>query len=410
MREKAFGSWGSKVTAEKPETGQEKRSLREQASRLLERIRLAASGLGRPVSLMEVCGTHTVAISRGGLRELLPEEVRLLSGPGCPVCVTAQGFIDAAIDLAESGRVTLATYGDMLRVPGTAGSLELAKAAGADVRTVYSVLEALELAGATPGRPVVFLAVGFETTAPATAVALGEARAAGLANFFVLDAHKRIVPAMLALTAAADVAIDGFIAPGHVSVVIGLAPYEPVARAGRPCVVTGFEPVDVLEAIALLLEMLAAGRSEVRNQYRRAVRPEGNPTARAELEAVFQVAPAEWRGLGFIPESGFGLREEFRRLDARAAFGIEVAPAPELPGCRCGEVLRGALDPQQCLLFGSACTPAHPQGPCMVSREGSCGIAYRFGREPSGARRVPGRGGRAGAAARPLPNQGGGER
>jgi hydrogenase expression/formation protein HypD len=387
---------------------------------LLERVRLAASGLPGPVSLMEVCGTHTVAISRGGLRELLPEKVRLLSGPGCPVCVTAQGFIDAAVGLAESGRATLATYGDMLRVPGSAQpaevgtarsatsphsrSLELAKAAGADVRTVYSVLEALELARGSPSRPVVFLAVGFETTAPATAVALQEARATGLTNFFVLDDHKRIVPAMAALTASADVAIDGFIAPGHVSVVIGLAPYEPVARAGRPCVVAGFEPVDVLEAIALLLEMLAGGQSEVRNQYRRAVRPEGNPTARAQLEAVFQVADAEWRGLGFIPESGFALREEFRRFDARAAFAVQVVAAPELPGCRCGQVLRGALEPRQCPLFGHACTPAHPQGPCMVSREGSCGIAHRFGREPSASSPPP-----AAAPPPPAPKQGGDE-
>lgn len=357
--------------------------LREEASRHLRRIRELARRLDRTVSLMEVCGTHTVAISRGGLREVLPENVRLLSGPGCPVCVTAQGFIDAAIELARGGEVRVATYGDMLRVPGSRpagsrlGSLEEARAAGAPVHMVYSVLEALELARRGE-RPVVFLAVGFETTAPATAVALREAEAEGLSGFYVLDAHKRIGPAMEALTAAPEVAIDGFIAPGHVSVVTGLAPYEPVARAGRPCVVAGFEPTDVLEAIALLLEMLSEGRSEVRNQYRRAVRPEGNPVARAQLEAVFGVGPAEWRGLGVIPESGFTLREEFARFDARRAFGVEVKPAPEPPGCRCGEVLRGALDPQECPLFGRGCTPAHPQGPCMVSREGSCGIRYRF--------------------------------
>ena len=362
--------------------------LREQASRYLQRIRELASRLDRTVSLMEVCGTHTVAVSRGGLREVLPGNVRLLSGPGCPVCVTAQGFIDAAIELARRGEVRLATYGDMLRVPGSRvpgsrapaapGSLEEARAVGAPVHMVYSVLEALELAR-RGGRPVVFLAVGFETTAPATAVALREAQAEGLSGFFVLDAHKRIVPAMEALTAAPEVAIDGFIAPGHVSVVTGLAPYEPVARAGRPCVVAGFEPIDVLEAIALLLKMLSEGRSEVLNQYRRSVRPEGNPVARAHLEAVFRVGPAEWRGLGVIPESGFTLREEFARFDARGAFGVEVKPTPELPGCRCGEVLRGALDPRECPLFGRGCTPAHPLGPCMVSREGSCGIAHRFG-------------------------------
>jgi len=354
--------------------------LREQADQHLKRIRDLADRLPRPVSLMEVCGTHTVAISRGGLRELVPENVGLLSGPGCPVCVTAQGFIDAAIALARSGEATVATYGDMLRVPGTSGSLEQAKAAGADVRTVYSVLEALELVRQNSRRPVVFLGVGFETTAPATAVAVEEARSGGLSNFFVLDAHKRIVPAMEALTAAPDVAIDGFIAPGHVSVVIGLAPYEPVAQAGRPCVVAGFEPIDVLEAIAMLLAMLIEGRSEVQNQYRRTVPPEGNPTARAQLDAVLRVAPAEWRGLGVIPDSGYTLQEEFAQFDARTAFDIELRPAPELPGCRCGQVLRGALDPVDCPLFGRACTPVHPQGPCMVSREGSCGVAYRFTR------------------------------
>jgi hydrogenase expression/formation protein HypD len=354
-------------------------NLRERAAQYLTRMQESAGRLGRTVSLMEVCGTHTVAVSRGGIRELIPENVKLLSGPGCPVCVTSQGFIDTSIELAGGGEVTVATYGDMLRVPGTSGSLEKAKATGASVRMVYSVLEALELAR-QGDHPVVFLAVGFETTAPATAVAVEEARASGLSNFFVLDAHKCVVPAMEALTAAPDVAIDGFIAPGHVSVIIGLAPYEQVARAGRPCVVAGFEPIDVLEALALLLDMLVEGRSNVVNQYRRTVRPEGNPTARAQLEAVFRVAPAEWRGLGVIPDSGFALREESALFDARTAFGLDIKSPPELPGCRCGQVLRGALDPGDCPLFGRGCTPAHPQGPCMVSREGSCGIAYRFAR------------------------------
>ena len=352
----------------------------DRAARQVANIRQAAEKLGRTVSLMEVCGTHTVAISRGGLRELLPENLRLISGPGCPVCVTSQGYIDAAIGLAQSGRVTVVTFGDMLRVPGTAGSLEKARAAGAPVRPVYSVLEALEVARQEPTRPVVFLAVGFETTAPTCAVALQEARADSVTNFFVLDDHKRIVPAMEALISTPDVSIDAFLAPGHVSVIIGLEPYSTVARQGRPCVVAGFEPIDVLEAIEMLLVMLADGRSEVENQYRRTVRPEGNPAARGQLDAVFQVDTAEWRGLGAIEESGFALRAEFARFDARRAFDVNIESAPELPGCRCGEVLRGALDPQACPLFGQACTPALPQGPCMVSREGSCGIAYRFGR------------------------------
>jgi hydrogenase expression/formation protein HypD len=269
----------------------------------------------------------------------------------------------------------------MLRVPGTSGSLEQAKAAGADVRMVYSVLEALELARKDTDRPVVFLAVGFETTSPATAVALREAAETGLGNFFVLDAHKRIVPAMLALTDAPDVAIDGFITPGHVSVILGLEPYRPVAETGRPCVVTGFESVDVLEGVAMLLEMVRDGRHDVANQYHRTVRVEGNPVAREQLDAVFDVGPAEWRGIGSIPESGFVLKDAFGGFDVRRAFGLEVKSAPELPGCRCGEVLRGALAPVQCPLFGRGCTPAHPQGPCMVSREGSCGVAYRFPRE-----------------------------
>jgi len=354
--------------------------MAEEASHFVGRIRELAGELGRTVSLMEVCGTHTVAISRGGIRDLVPGNVRLVSGPGCPVCVTAQGFIDAVVGLAESGRVTVVTYGDMLRVPGTSGSLEKAKARGADVRMVYSVLEALELARRDPDRAVVFLAVGFETTAPATAVSLQEAETEGLKNFFVLDAHKRIVPAMLALAQAPEVAIDGFITPGHVSVILGLEPYRPVAETGRPCVVTGFEPVDVLAGIAMLLEMIRDGRNEVANQYQRVVPAQGNPVARARLDAVFEAGPAEWRGLGDIPGSGFILREEFAGFDARRAFEVEIKPAPELPGCRCGQVLCGVLDPPQCPLFAGTCTPAHPRGPCMVSREGSCGIAYRFRR------------------------------
>ncbi len=352
---------------------------------LLDAIRRDAArvpGAG-PVVLMEVCGTHTVAIRRTGLRSLLPERIRLVSGPGCPVCVTPQGYVDQCVDLARQPGVTVATFGDMVRVPGSASSLEREKARGGGVAVVYSVLEALDRARKRPEERIVWAAVGFETTAPGTAVALETARAEGLTNFLVLAGHKWMIPAMSALLAGGEVRIDGFLCPGHVSVVIGSRAYEPLAeRYGRPCVVAGFTAEHVLAGVAKLLAQIAASEARVENAYPEAVRPEGNPAALERLETVFEPVAAEWRGLGTIEASGMGLRPEFAGHDARAVQGLgPVSTGPDVNehGCRCGDVIRGAVLPEACPLFGKACTPAHPVGPCMVSREGACQAQYRFG-------------------------------
>ena len=344
--------------------------------------RLAAAGpRGRSVTLMEVCGTHTTVARRSGLRSLLPDGVRLLAGPGCPVCVTPVGFVDHAVALAREPAVTVATYGDLLRVPGSTSTLELERAAGRDVRVVYSALDALALAAAEPSRLVVLLGVGFETTAPTAAAAIVEADAQGLDGFLVLSAHRLVPPAMEALLAEGAVSIDGFLAPGHVSAVIGLAPYGFVAeRHGKPVVVAGFEPEEMLSAIELLLAMVAAGRAAVVNAYGRAVRDRGNERAMALVERVFAPGPARWRGLGVLPGSGLEIRDRYARHDAARRVEIELEPPVEPEGCRCGEVLRGLVEPESCGLFGRACRPESPVGACMVSSEGACAAAFRYGR------------------------------
>jgi len=352
---------------------------------LAERLR---SMTPPPAALMEVCGTHTVAIARHGLREALPAGVRLISGPGCPVCVTPQEQIDRFIAIGRSGghaaspayppySVTLATFGDMMRVPGSVESLERARADGVDVLVVYSPLDAVAAAERDPDRQVVFFGIGFETTAPAVALAISEAKRKALPNFSVLAAHKLIPPAMMALVAG-DVNVDGFLCPGHVSVIIGSNAYAPVAEQGKACVVAGFEPADILRGLEMLLLQIQQGRSEVESEYRRAVRPEGNPRAQDMIAQVFRPVDARWRGLGEIPMSGLALREEFVQFDSAKRFRVDVPPAKEPPGCRCGDVLRGAIDPHQCPLFGQACTPANPVGACMVSSEGACQAWYRY--------------------------------
>ena len=354
----------------------------EKLKREIAEAAAAVPGTG-PVVLMEICGTHTVAIRRTGLRSLLPERVRLVSGPGCPVCVTPQGVIDALVDLAGRQGVTVATFGDMMRVPGTRSSLEREKARGRRIAVCYSVLEAMDLARRERGETVVFAAVGFETTAPGTAVALEAARAEGLRNFTVLSAHKWMIPAMEALLAGGEVRIDGFLCPGHVSVIIGSGAYEPIAaRYKRPCVVAGFTAEQVLAGVGAILRQLAAGEGRVANVYEDAVRPEGNPEALAHLARVFERGTAVWRGLGPIPESGMDLAAPFADFDAARRLGLAWPPAEtgaDAHGCRCGDVIRGALEPRECPLFGRACTPGRPVGPCMVSREGSCQAEYRFG-------------------------------
>ncbi len=360
----------------------------------LERLKAAAAAVDRPVRLMEVCGTHTMSAFRCGLHSLLPRNVLLLSGPGCPVCVTAQGEIDLMVELAQRPGLTLCTYGDMVRVPGQRGSLERARGEGADVRVVYSSLDAVALAAAQPQRQVVFAAVGFETTAPATAAALDRARRLNLDNFSVLSSHKRIVPAMLALLAGGRVNVDGFLCPGHVSVIIGARAYEPVVRDhAMPCVIGGFEEAHLIAALARLVELAAFEDPALVNQYPQAVTPEGNAHARALLERVFEPAEARWRGLGVIADSGLVLRGGYRAFDAMRRFGLSRPDDREVPGCVCGQVITGRVTPVQCPHFGRACTPISPLGPCMVSSEGTCQAWFKYGRqhrrhEPAGGRRI----------------------
>lgn len=326
---------------------------------------------------MEVCGTHSHAVARYGLRELLPEDLRLVSGPGCPVCVTPPEVIDAALDLAANG-VWLATFGDMMKVPGSQASLSEVKAQGAQVKVVYSPMQAVQWAQESPDQEIVFMGVGFETTAPSVAVCILEAERLGLENFTVLVAHKLIPPALMALIDQPDVRIDGFLCPGHVSVIIGSCPYEPVAKAGIPCVIAGFEPVDILQSVYELARMCQEGRSEVVIQYRRVVKPEGNPTALAKMNEVFQAANSRWRGLGEIPVSGLEIREQYIEFDTQRRFQLQLRPVAEPAGCECGAILRGAKQPVECALFGTTCRPDHPIGPCMVSSEGACAAVYRY--------------------------------
>ncbi len=332
----------------------------------------------RRFTFMEVCGTHTVSIARSGLRSLLPEGVRLASGPGCPVCVTPQGEIERAVAAARLEGAVLASFGDMLRVPGRDGSLETARSAGADVRVVFSPRDALELARPNPERQVVFVGVGFETTIPAFAAAILEARREAISNFAILNSFRLVPPALRAVLEAGP-QVEGFILPGHVSVVLGAEPYAFLAGAGRAAVIAGFEPLDVLLAVKMLVEQVVSGSPRVEVAYRRAVRPRGNPAARGMIDEVFAPADADWRGLGRLPASGLAFRDGFREFDAAERFGLATPEAPEPAGCRCAEVLLGSISPRECALFGAGCTPETPVGPCMVSSEGSCAAQYRYG-------------------------------
>jgi hydrogenase expression/formation protein HypD len=352
----------------------------ENLRRLVSAVTEAAAG-ARVMALMEICGTHTVCLFRSGIKSLMPANVRLISGPGCPVCVTSCGYLDAACELAARKDVIIATYGDMVRVPGRTDSLEAARGRGAAVEVVYSARDAVKLAREDPGRSVVFLAVGFETTTPATAAAVIEAEAGGLENFFILPGHKVLMPALEALLSADGAAIDGFLCPGHVSVILGAAAYEPIARKHRkPCVVVGFEPANMLEGILRLIRQVAAAQAKVENAYSVAVTESGNAPAKAMIERVFAPADTEWRAMGTIPASGLALRGRYARFDARAKFGVEFGPDHEPPGCRCGQVIQGRVEPTSCGLFGVRCSPATPVGPCMVSGEGTCAAWYKYHR------------------------------
>jgi hydrogenase expression/formation protein HypD len=336
----------------------------------------------RHYRLMEVCGGHTHAIYRFGLKDLLPENIDLIHGPGCPVCVLPMGRIDDGLAIAAREDVIFTAFGDMMRVPGTNGSPLAAKARGADVRVVYSPADALRLAERNPDRHVMFFAIGFETTAPSTALTLLEARSKGVRNFSVFSNHVTILPGIRAILDSPDMRLDGFVGPGHVSTVIGCRPYEWIAsRERKPVVVAGFEPLDVLQAILMLLRQLSAGECRVENQYKRVVPWEGNRAALRAIQQVFELRSYfEWRGLGFISQSALRIREEFADWDAEVRFSTPGVRVTDPKAAQCGEVLKGVLKPHQCKLFGTECTPEHPIGALMVSSEGACAACYNYER------------------------------
>ncbi len=336
--------------------------------------------LDRQITIMEICGTHTVSIFRGGIRSTLPDKLKLLSGPGCPVCVTDQGYIDNVQQLADRPDCLIATYGDMIRVPGTNGSLET-RAPNGNVKVVLSSEDALQLARDNPDKTVVFIAVGFETTTPATAVVVKEAAREGIKNFCILSGHKLVLPAMRALLGGMNDRIDGFLCPGHVSVIIGSGAFaEIVENYRRPCVVAGFEPLQVLEALAEICRQIAAGAAQLKSVYGAVVTEKGNPAAQRIIAECFEPVDGYWRGLGKIEKSTLALKREYSQFDAFKRFGLEDVPGKDLSGCRCGEVLCGLIEPVQCPLFGTRCTVQRPVGPCMVSSEGTCAAWFKYGR------------------------------
>lgn len=343
---------------------------------LVEKIKGISS---KEVRLMEVCGTHTVSIFRAGIRSVLPDTIKLLSGPGCPVCVTDQREIDVFIELSKIDDVIITTFGDLMRVPGTSASLQKERADGRNIRIVYSAMDAVETAAKNSDKKVVFLGVGFETTAPTIAAAIISAKKMQLENFFVYSAHKLVPPALEALMSMEAVKIDGFILPGHVSVIIGLNGYQSFFDAYQiPCVISGFEPVDILQAIAMLAEQIKTGNPKLENAYVRAVTPAGNRRAQAIMMDVFEPVDAVWRGIGTIPQSGLGIRENYTAHNAEAKFDVKPHDPVEPKGCACGQILIGTKTPPECSLYNNVCTPMDPVGPCMVSSEGTCAAYYRY--------------------------------
>lgn len=345
----------------------------------VEAIHELAASLGRQVKLMEVCGTHTVAIFRHGIRDLLPKNIRLLSGPGCPVCVTSIRDVDTILEIAAEKNVIVTTFGDMMRVPGSKKSLSQARSEGIDIRIVYSPLDALKLAEGNPDRMIVFFATGFETTSPLVAGTLFEAEIRKIANFFIYSVHKTVPLALKALLDAPEVRIDGFILPGHVSTIIGLRPYAFLAdEYHKPSVVTGFSAPDILNSMLMLLRQAVQGKAVVENAYVKVVKEEGNPRAVSLLYEFFEPGDAAWRGIGVIPGSGLRLREKYGHRDIMRIFDLKVPEGEEPKACSCGDVLKGIKIPTDCALFGKACTPEKPVGACMVSTEGSCAAYYKY--------------------------------
>jgi hydrogenase expression/formation protein HypD len=332
----------------------------------------------KEITLMEVCGGHTMAIQKFGIPSLLPENIILKSGPGCPVCVSSRGFIDQAIAYSRLDDVVIATFGDLIRVPGSTSTLDKEKAEGRDVQIVYSILDAIEIANKNPSKKVIFLAIGFETTAPTTAAGALKAEAMGISNFFIYSAHKIMPPAMKALIDE-GVEINGYICPGHVSVITGAGIYSDIAdKYGLGCVISGFEPVDILQSILMLVNQYETNEPKVEIQYSRAVKPEGNLKAQGILNKVFELKDDWWRGLGVLPLSGLKLKNDYKSHDAEEVFEVMVEETKEEKGCICGEILKGTASPDDCKLFGHPCNPGNPVGACMVSHEGACHAFYKF--------------------------------
>jgi hydrogenase expression/formation protein HypD len=349
------------------------------AKKLVSRIKQLST---KPTRLMEFCGGHTVSIMRSGLRQLLPPTVEMLSGPGCPVCVTANADIDRAIALANLPDVIITTFGDMMKVPGSYSSLQQARAAEGDIRIVYSTQDALQIAKDNPAQSVIFIGIGFETTAPTIAASILQAENERIKNYYVLCLSKLCPPIMKAILDLGELKLDGIVCPGHVSAIIGSIPYEFIARDyGVACVVSGFESVDILLSVEMLVEQIESAKPKVEIAYRRIVTLEGNKTALELMDRVFEVGSADWRGIGIVPASGLKIRKKFERFDAEQAFSITLEPVREAKGCICGDILRGVKTPIDCKLFRKTCTPEHPVGPCMVSSEGSCAAYYQYGTE-----------------------------
>jgi len=354
----------------------------ELAKRLIARIHLHSA---KPTRLMEFCGGHTVAIFKHGIRQLLPDNIEMLSGPGCPVCVTATADLDKAIALAHLPDVIITSFGDMVRVPGSYSSLQIARAEGADVRVIYSTQDAISIARDNPDKSVVFIGIGFETTAPTIAASILQAEQEGMKNYYVLSLHKLCPPIMRTLLTLGEVRLNGIICPGHVSTIIGSYPYQFIPDDYNiACAISGFEPLDILLSVDMLVSQIESGQHEVEIAYRRGVKPEGNQAATHLMETVFDTCEANWRGIGTVPASGLRLKAKYEQFDAEAKFQVEPGPTIEPKGCLCGSILRGVSTPLDCKLFRESCTPEHPIGPCMVSTEGSCATYYHYGDSRNG--------------------------
>ncbi len=349
----------------------------ELARKLATRI---ANRSAKPIRLMEFCGGHTHAIMRYGIRQLLPETVEMRAGPGCPVCVTATADLDKAIAMAHLAGVIITTFGDMMRVPGSHSSLQQARAEGADIRVIYSAIDAVEIARSNPQKSVILIGIGFETTAPTIAASTIKAQKEGIENFYVLSLLKLCPPVMKAILELGEIRLDGIICPGHVSVIIGSYPYEFIPKNHNVgCVISGFEPLDILLCIDRLVEQIESGQPKVEIAYRRGVKPEGNEKALELIDEVFKIDGADWRGIGIVAQSGLRIKQKYEHFDADSVFQLNLKPAKEPKGCRCGDILRGVATPPECELFGKVCTPEKPIGPCMVSSEGACAAYYKYG-------------------------------